>query len=249
MLQQYLKTKTKKNSIWKNRANHIEFHEKFQKNLLKFLQKKKNDFHRFPRRFSTCGVESRNNRLQGEGRMKRKQNQTIRENPCSRITVWKGARDSRISNAGREIYPRGAIDEQTTEPNHIEFIETFQKIRLKFLQKKRLRRLETIFNLRSGAETIFCKEKEGGEVEKAKPNDPWKSLFSHYCFEGARDSRISNAGREIYPRGAIDEQTTAQGAFLVVAVNFAIFNSLIAVCRALCTAESGALYFLPSPQG
>ncbi|GIY64279.1 hypothetical protein CDAR_17631, partial [Caerostris darwini] len=53
--------------------------------------------------------------------------------------------------------------------------------------------------------------------------------------QGARDSRISNAGTEIYPRGAIDEQKTAQGAFLTVAVNFAIFNSLIAVCRVLST--------------
>ncbi|GIY47918.1 hypothetical protein CEXT_473581 [Caerostris extrusa] len=87
-------------------------------------------------------------------------------------------------------------------------------------------------------------QSEAGWREKAKTKRSVKIPCSRITVsKGARDSRISNAGREIYPRGAIDEQTTAQRAFLAVAVNFAIFNSLIAVCRALCTAESGALCF------
>ncbi|GIX89021.1 hypothetical protein CDAR_499261 [Caerostris darwini] len=68
-------------------------------------------------------------------------------------------------------------------------------------------------------------------------------------WKGARDSRIPNAGRDIHPGGSIDEQTTTRGAFLTLAVNFAIFNSLIAVCRALSAAKSGASCFSTSPQG
>ncbi|GIY47916.1 hypothetical protein CEXT_473571 [Caerostris extrusa] len=47
-------------------------------------------------------------------------------------------------------------------------------------------------------------------------------------------------------QGDIDEQTTAQGAFLTVAVNFAIFTSLRAVCRA-CLQRNLVLYVFRLP--
>ncbi|GIY88485.1 hypothetical protein CEXT_480711 [Caerostris extrusa] len=74
-----------------------------------------------------------------------------------------------------------------------------------------------------------------------------ENLFSHYCFEGGHVTPEFRTMRFFSGR-TIDEQTTAPGSFLAVTVNFAIFNSLIAVCRALSTEESQAFIFFPPPQ-